>query len=129
MDRIDMRIPVRPIDPSLVLRRSRVTTAGIRGSVEEAVEVQRRRYIEYPFTRNGKIPPGLVGRFCRLDGETSLLFARSAGKLALSTRACHSVLKLARTIADLDHKEEIGTSHLLEATEYRRYGDSDFFWC
>ncbi|MFP4563675.1 MAG: YifB family Mg chelatase-like AAA ATPase [Spirochaetia bacterium] len=128
MDRIDMRIPLKPIDPREVLQVSPVTTRGVRQSVEEAVERQRSRYGEYSFDRNGRIPPGLVDKFCVLDEDSSLLFTRTTRKLSLSTRACHGILKVARTIADLDGGGEIGKSHLLEATEYRRYGDSDFFW-
>ena len=129
MDRIDMRLPVKPVDPSRILEKSPVTTEGVLASVQEAVERQHLRYSGHPFERNGRIPPGLVDRFCPLDADTSFVFTRTAGKLSLSTRACHSILKIARTIADIDRRERIGKTHLLEAAEYRRYGDSDFFWC
>ena len=48
--------------------------------------------------------------------------------LALSSRACPSILKVARTIADLDEAGEVGKDHLLEAVQHRRYGEEDSFW-
>jgi magnesium chelatase family protein len=50
------------------------------------------------------------------------------GQLDLSSRAYHAILKLARTIADLEESGPIRREHLLEAIQHRRYGDADLFW-
>ncbi len=61
-----------------------------------------------------------IDRYCTIDGESKKLLSRSAARLGLSARACHKILKLARTIADLAAEEAIGAAHLAEAIQYRR---------
>jgi len=71
---------------------------------------------------------GLMERFCNLDKECALILAKATQKLSLSSRACHSIIKVARTIADLDDSESILKVHILEAVQHRRYGEEDVFW-
>ena len=80
------------------------------------------------FSRNSRIPAGLMEKFCGLDEKCVRLLARAAEKLAFSSRAYHSILRIARTVADLECAELISEEHVLEAIEYRRYGDGDFYW-
>ena len=90
--------------------------------------IQEDRFRGDSFSRNARIPAGAVKRYCKLDEETRGLFTETVSKLSLSSRACHSVLKIARTIADLNVCENIERDHFLEAVYYRRYGDRDIFW-
>jgi magnesium chelatase family protein len=128
LDRIDIRIPVSPIGISELTGIPGESTAAMSSRVLAAVDRQERRYEGLPFSRNGRLPPALIGRFCSLDDDTALAFAKAVERLALSSRACHSILKIARTIADLEGEERLRKSHVLEAIQHRRYGDNDFFW-
>lgn len=63
-------------------------------------------------------------------GKTTVVGSSEAlavRKLSLSSRSCHSILKVASTIADLAGAEHIGENHLLEAVQHRRYGEQDYF--
>ena len=100
----------------------------MRARVERATRLQRERYQGLGFDRNARIPSGLVERFCGLEASVAATFALAVEKLNLSSRACHSALRLARTIADLATSERIEEDHLLEALQHRRYGDGDYYW-
>lgn len=128
LDRIDIRIPLKQVEPKEILSPGGDSSQTIRGRVNTAVAAQRERYGSFRFSRNSRVPPGLLPRFCRISNEVQLVFAQAVKKLYLSSRACHSILKIARTIADLDGRRDISSTHLLEAIHHRRYGESDFFW-
>jgi magnesium chelatase family protein len=128
LDRIDIRVPLEPIAASELTGTAGTTSAETGGNVRKACRIQEERYGEFPFRRNAEIPSGLIDRFCGLDGPQRDVLVRAVDKLGISSRACHSILKVARTIADLDGAERIGKDHVLEAIQHRRYGDTDFFW-
>lgn len=128
LDRIDIRVPCRPVDPEKIFAIDEERSRDVRRRVAAAVSRQVQRYRGHGFVRNSRIPPGLLTSYCILDGSIRRLFTTAIRKLALSSRACHSVLKLARTIADLSDSDAIGEDHLLEAIQHRRYGDQDYFW-
>ena len=77
---------------------------------------------------NARLKPGLVDKHCRLDTAAIRVFQLAVQKLEISSRACHSILKIARTIADLEEREAIGEGHILEAVQHRRFGDGDAIW-
>jgi magnesium chelatase family protein len=128
LDRIDMRVPVKPVDPSYLLTGESESSQSIKLRVEAAVIMQEERFVSENFSRNARIPAGSVKKYCKLDDETRAIFIETVSKLSLSSRACHSVLKIARTIADLNGCEHIERDNFLEAVYYRRYGDRDIFW-
>ncbi len=115
LDRIDLHIEV-PAVPYKELRGndSGVTTAEIRAHVEEARATQRARGFY-----NANIPTHLLRKLCALDeaGERTLELA--VRKMGLSARAHDRILKVARTVADLDHAECVSAKHLAEAVQYR----------
>jgi magnesium chelatase family protein len=90
--------------------------------------MQKRRYAGLDFSSNARIPAGFVDRFCALDDEGRSWLSRASETIGISSRAFHSVLRVARTIADLAGVERIETAHLTEAVRHRRYGDGDYFW-
>ena len=96
--------------------------------VAAAVRLQRTRYKGCAFSRNAHIPAGLVERFCAPDREGRTALQDAAERFSLSSRAFHSILKVARTIADLEASRRIGKDHLLEAVQYRRYCEGDVYW-
>jgi len=70
--------------------------------------------------------PGQIDRFCPITDKGSEAFTVAAAKLGLSGRACHGILKIARTIADLEKKDSLDTAHILEAVQHRRFGDDPY---
>jgi magnesium chelatase family protein len=129
LDRIDMRIPVKPVAPEILVNsQGYESSTDILKKVNNAVEIQENRFKNENFDRNSKIPAAKINKYCNLDNTTGGLFISAVRKFSFSNRACNSILKIARTIADTNGSEEITNSHLLEAVQYRRYGDIDYFW-
>ncbi len=135
MDRIDIRIPVLPLSAEELVRsendsQAAVTSHDYREMVQKAVDIQRSRYKNEDYKRNSNIPAGKIRQYIELDDESQLLFSKAIKSLSLSTRACHSVLKVARSAADVAGHDDriVSKEYLLEAIQMRRYGDNDFFW-
>ena len=123
LDRIDLCVELQPVDYSEGRRLGRAeSSAGIRERVLEARERQKHRLEGSGFRFNGDIPGRLVGQYCVLGQEEQQCMEELYRTLKLSMRACHRVLRTARTIADLagmDEKNGIKKEHLLEAAGYR----------
>jgi magnesium chelatase family protein len=129
LDRVELRVPVDPVTASSMCEASpRGEGRRIADRVAAAAAIQRRRHAGLGFTWNARIPAGLLDEICPIDetGKRALLDA--AERLAISSRAFHAVLRIARTIADLEASPRIREQHLLEAVEHRKYGDGDFRW-
>ncbi len=128
LDRIDLRVPLRPALARDLLGPPGEDSSAVRSRVEAARRIQARRYAGLGFLRNGRIPPGLVERFCPLGPGVAAVLDRAVDGLSLSSRACHGILRVARTIADLEGREGLEEDDILEAVQHRRYGDGDYFW-
>ncbi len=128
LDRIDMRLPVEPVDSDVLLNGEAEESSSIRKRVDQALGIQKERYSGMYFSRNSHLPVDMINKFCRLDEEGAAVIKQGLEKLGLSSRAGHSVLKVARTIADLSGEDSLKKEHVLEALEYRRYGDGDYYW-
>ena len=129
LDRIDMRIPVQATSSSALLESREESSDQVRARIIQARKLQQQRFEQArhkPY--NSRIPAGQVATFCPIDEPSQELFHLAVKKLGLSSRACHSVLRIARSIADLEQKQQIDRDSLLEAIEYRRYGDKNIFW-
>ena len=92
----------------------------IRGRVERVRTVQAERYRNTRYRFNGDLDAEGVRRFCRLDGAAEKLMENVYAHLSLSVRGYHRLLKVARTIADMDGEREILRRHLSEAVCYRK---------
>jgi len=120
LDRIDMFVEVPRVEyEKLVETPTAERSEAVRQRVEEAREVQRQRLHDWGLTCNAEMGPEEVWRFCELGESTRGLLLAAMRQLALSARAFHRVLKLARTIADMAESETIGVVHLAEALQYR----------
>ncbi|MFQ6016171.1 MAG: YifB family Mg chelatase-like AAA ATPase [Anaerolineae bacterium] len=120
LDRIDIHIEVPRVDyDKLSSDRLGEPSAAIRQRVEAAREVQRQRFEGTGFTCNADMGPAQVRKYCPLDETGRSLLRAAMQQLAMSARAFHRILKLARTIADLAGSEQIETAHLAEAIQYR----------
>ena len=134
LDRIDIRVPVSPTPPETLLGPPGESSSAIRARVELAIRIQASRNrggavgsLPRPYARNSRLSPAQVEAFCRLDPTALAVFQRAVERLDLSSRACHSVMKIARTIADLAGSETIGENHLLEAVQHRRLCDGEIW--
>jgi magnesium chelatase family protein len=121
LDRIDLQIEVTPVPIGEISdsRPSEPSTA-IRERVIRAREVQKRRFdgMEGVHT-NAMMNTKMLREFCPLTAEAAQLLERAMVRLDLSARAYDRIIKVARTIADLEGTAEIGTAHLAEAINYR----------
>jgi magnesium chelatase family protein len=95
-------------------------SAAIRERVTRARDVQRARFAGRPdIHANAHMAARDIRDFCRVGEGGDALLRTAITRLGLSARAYHRILKIARTIADLDGAEEIGTAHVSEAVQYR----------
>ena len=124
LDRIDIHIEVPRVDyEKLSGDRMGETSEAIRARVQAARDIQRSRFSKidskHPIFCNADMRVGEIRQFCKLHDEGQSLMRAAMSQLNLSARAYHRILKLARTIADLAGSEEIQSTHLAEALQYR----------
>lgn len=119
LDRIDMHVEIPPLPMSHLLNANTE-----RGESSEAVRHRVLRARDLQTKRCGKANAELLGdaviKYCALSQDERTLLEKAINQLGLSARAYHRILKLARTIADLDSREKIEKTHLQEAIGYRR---------
>jgi magnesium chelatase family protein len=114
LDRIDLHVPVRAVDYASLRSAPGESSAAVAGRVLAARERQRERGV-----LNAALAGKALERACRLDEACDRLLSRAASRLALSARACHRTLRVARSIADLAAASRVGIEHLTEALGYR----------
>ena len=122
LDRIDIHLAVPAVAWQDLATREHVeeASATVRTRVEAARETQRERFKGREGVRaNAHMTPRDVRRFCRLAPDAEELIEAAMTRLALSARAYHRVLKIARTIADLDSSDDVTAAHVAEAIQYR----------
>lgn len=120
LDRIDIHIEVasvkyRELESTSMEESSRV----IRERVNRVRKIQLERYKGLKIFSNSQLQPSMMNRFCRLDEKGRELLRNAFERLGLSARAHNRILKVSRTIADMDGSEEIKAQHLAEAIQYR----------
>ena len=120
LDRIDiqMEVPAVPFQ-ELTDLQSGSSSAEIRRQVEGARRIQTERYSNTRISSNGRLRSGQLRQFCRLDEPSQQLLKSSVQQLGLSARAHDKILRLARTIADVEGDAELTAIHLQEAINYR----------
>lgn len=122
LDRIDVQVEVPRIDMDTLIRHDasvQMSSADYREQVLQAQKRQAARYKQESFQFNGELNAGNVQKYCPIDAEAETLLRQSFELLQFSARAYHRILKLARTIADVDDSDQIMMSHLAEALQYR----------
>ncbi|MCC2590464.1 YifB family Mg chelatase-like AAA ATPase [Chryseobacterium sp. MFBS3-17] len=120
LDRIDIHVEVQKVEfDQLADRRKGENSLAIRERVMQARERQNERYKDLEISYNAQMGPKEIERFCELDDASSALIKTAMEKLNLSARAYDRILKVARTIADLEGEEHIGSSQIAEAIQYR----------
>lgn len=120
LDRIDIQIEVSPVKyQKLDSEDSTETSKEIKQRVNIARKVQMDRYKKENIYSNSQLTPKLTEKYCKLDKQGRQILQIAFEKLGLSARAYGRILKVARTIADLEQKDNIEEHHIAEAIQYR----------
>ncbi|OGT83571.1 MAG: hypothetical protein A3H91_02520 [Gammaproteobacteria bacterium RIFCSPLOWO2_02_FULL_61_13] len=119
LDRIDMHIEVPNMTRDLLLHRNRAP-AESSAQVRARVEAAHQRQVQRAGKTNARLNTREIEQHCRLTAQQNRMLAQAIDKLGLSGRALHRILKLARTIADLESSSGIADTHLTEAIAYRK---------
>ncbi len=120
LDRIDIHIEVQKVEfEQLAERRKGEKSEDIRKRVLTARGIQTERYQDLNISYNAQMGPKEIEKFCRLDESSFGLIKMAMEKLNLSARAYDRILKVARTIADLEESQDILPEHVSEAIQYR----------
>ena len=128
LDRIDLHVEIKQVKyEKLNLQNKVETSKEIKERVNNTRRIQYIRYRNLNIFSNSQLTPKLIEKYCLLDSECKKVLELAFNKLGLSARAYTRILKVSRTIADLEGKEKIEKRHVLEAIQYRsldrKYGD------
>ena len=122
LDRIDIHIDV----PAVKFREltgetpsDTESSASIRERVIRAREVQQQRFVAEKIYSNAGMSSRMIRHYCKIDSESETMLERAMTRLGLSARAYDRILKVSRTIADLEDSDEIKSAHVAEAVHYR----------
>ncbi len=120
LDRIDIQIEVTPVKYQKLESNEKIETSEeIKERVDKARKIQLERYKKHGIFSNSELTPHLSNIYCKLDLKSKEIVQNAFERLGLSARAYGRILKVARTIADLDEKEDIDARNILEAIQYR----------
>lgn len=123
LDRIAIHVNVRPVDVdawSGSSRDARMTSAAVRDMVARAWDAQARRFAGHDgIDCNARIPERMFAAHCAMEPAAEALFVRAQRSLLVSARARGHIVRVARTIADLEGSDRIAERHVAEAVGYR----------
>ena len=120
LDRIDIQIEVTPVKYQKIASEEKIESSEvIKHRVDSARKIQLDRYKQYGIFSNSELTPSLSNIYCKLDLKSKEIVQNAFERLGLSARGYERILKVARTIADLDEKENIEAKHIAEAIQYR----------
>jgi magnesium chelatase family protein len=121
LDRIDLQCALLPVayEELAGKKEESVTSAELRDRVSDAAAIQRDRFCGTNIRFNSEIEAADMDRYCTVTKGAEQLLRAAFDRLSLSARGYHHVLRVARTIADLDHEENIREEHISEAIGYR----------
>jgi len=117
---LDLHIDAMPVEFSHISSSEKAeSSAAIKARVNAARAIQNERFAGTGITCNARITPALLHEICPVSDKGKKVLQNAFDKLGLSARAYDRILKVARTIADLDHSEIIDIGHIAEAIQYR----------
>ncbi len=123
LDRIDLQIEVPRLTSEELLQSTvaEESSSEIRKRVVAARKIQAQRYKDEGILTNSELTPKLIKKYCKIDKPTETIFKTAIVKYQLSGRRYDRILKLARTIADLEGSDDIRQNHLMQALQYRTF--------
>ncbi len=120
LNRIDIQIEVSPVKyEDLNNERTEESSREIKERIVEARKIQQERYRGIGIITNSELSSRYITKFCKINRESQILLKDAFERLGLSARAYNKILKVARTIADLEKADNIETGHIAEAIQYR----------
>ena len=123
LDRIDIQVEVTPVEYEKLQKNmnnfKEENSKTIKERVNKARKIQLERYKDLEIYSNSGLTPRLIEKYCKINKESSQILEKAFTRLNLSARAYGRILKVARTIADLEEKENIEVNHITEAIQYR----------
>ena len=120
LDRIDIHVELTPLsDDELIKAANSEPSCEIRKRVTAAREIQNNRLTNIGLYCNAQMEPAQLQEYCKLDPESTTYLRHSIKELSLSARAYDRILRVARTIADIEKQPNILTQHIYEAVQYR----------
>ena len=120
LDRIDINVWVNPVPPEDLSKLSEgENSESIRERVIKAVEIQKKRFKDLNINFNSEMTPSLIEKFVKLDSNAENSLNMYAKRYNLTARSYHRILKLSRTIADLEGSENVKLKHILEAINFK----------
>lgn len=120
LDRIDLQIFMHSIDVKNVMQKQRgETSEKVLERVEAARKMQLERFVDEDITTNAEMNNKMIDRYCPLSDDCRTVMGKIMERMELSMRAYYRIVKVARTIADLENAGEIESRHLVEAASYR----------
>lgn len=129
LDRIDIRVPVLPPKPENILAEAKYSTQTMRQKIKNArlIQWERLRFInkekkvQNTIYENAKLSPQETAEVCKMSGEAERFFSAIVESKKLSGRGSHALLKISRTIADIESSENISLAHIEEAAALRQW--------
>ncbi len=123
LDRIDIQLEVLRLNDDELLNNNQTaeTSETIRKRVIEARKIQEERYKNDNILTNSELTPKLIKKYCKIDDSSKQFLKNAINKFNLSARAYDRILKISRTIADLEKAENITVSHIAAALQLRSY--------
>lgn len=120
LDRIDIHIEVPPLNfDEINSPEKSESSCEIKKRILNARKIQNKRYLKYGLYSNAKVPPELISDVCKISENAKRLLKESFNAMSMSARVYNKILKVARTIADLESSETISELHIHEAIQYR----------
>ncbi|MDO5725462.1 MAG: YifB family Mg chelatase-like AAA ATPase [Tissierellia bacterium] len=120
LDRLDIHLEIKPVKyKDLTSDEKTESSESIRKRVNAARKIQLERYKDLGFYANSQIPNSKLKKYCKIDNKTQKILELAFNKYKFSGRSYNKILKVARTIADLENCENIMERHVLEAIRYR----------
>ncbi|NLY76942.1 MAG: ATP-binding protein [Tissierellia bacterium] len=120
LDRIDIHMEVQPVNyADLKEVKKGETSKDIRERVDRARQIQLDRYKKENIFSNSQLSPKNIKKYCKLSKEAEIIMEQAFKKYRFSARTYNKILKVSRTIADLDGEDIILEKHVLEAVRYR----------
>jgi magnesium chelatase family protein len=127
LDRIDLHIDISPVEfDKLQNTETSESSVDILLRVQKARDIQTKRFNDFVnITSNSEMGPDEIKVFCELSDDSKMLLNHAVTQFGLSARSYHRILKVARSIADLELSEKVETHHVAEALQYRSKKSED----
>ena len=120
LDRMDLHVEVPSVEFDAMRRKETPeSSAEVKKRVDAARDVQSKRFEGTEVSCNANMTPAMVGQYCVLDEKGEKILRAAFERMGLTARSHDRILRVARTIADLDGAENISAVHLAEAIQYR----------